>query len=484
MDKRRRFLKKVGLGFLGIPVFTWPTSPKKTDTSPKQTDVFFTTGFKISEVGPGRAIIRTRLCGQRLPNPIVHERREEIFRHPIDFDEEQNVEDMDGAVIGKAGMVRFRITDDEGIDQRTDWLEARVEEDFAVSYTFGDLLPDTVYEVEIEGRSSESGISSFTYGQFKTAPRPDQPKDVLIATSTCQYFWSFDDKDRGFRSYDGMLRLEPDFYIQTGDYVYYDKPGPLATNPDKARHKWHAMDSRSSIRDLLSRTPIYMMKDDHDLLKNDVFPGSGDYGDLTYEEGLRIWNKQAPMHQKPYRHFQWGRDLEIWLVEGREYRSPNDMADGYDKSIWGEEQKAWFVESVEQSDATFKILFTPTPVVGPDRDTKVDNHANKTFATEGAWLREYLSSKENMFVVNGDRHWQYVSQDAETGLMEFGSGPVSDFHAQGWKADDIRPEHQYLALRGGFLSVNIKRRRQVPHITFRHHDVDGRVLNEVEIEKM
>lgn len=482
MDKRRRFLKKTGLGFLLAPTLKWPRLSQSDGDSGKRTDVFFTTGFKVSEVTTDRAIIRTRLCGQPFPNPIVHERRAEVFRHPIDFDEEQPVSEMDGAVKGMAGSVRFRIKDAEGGEYSTDWIEARPENDFAVSHTFEDLRADTAYSVEIEGRSSESGITNFSHGRFRTAPRRDQIKEALIVTSTCQYFWSFDDPDRGFRTYDGMRRLAPDLYIQTGDYVYYDKPGPLATNQEKAWHKWHAMDSRPAIRDLLSRVPIYMMKDDHDLLKNDVFPGSGNYGELTYDEGLSIWNNQAPMHQKPYRRLRWERDLEIWMVEGREFRSPNRAEDNASKSIWGAEQKAWFMETVERSDATFKILFTPTPVVGPDRETKVDNHANRTFATEGAWLRAYLSSIDHIYVVNGDRHWQYVSRDSETGLMEFGSGPVSDYHAQGWKEGDVRPEHQYLALRGGFLSIEVKRANDVASIYFRHHGVDGQVLNAVEFK--
>ena len=483
MDRRRKFLKKIGLGFLVIPALGWSKPANRPERSVKQTDVFFTTGFKVSEVTTDRAIVRTRLCGQPYPNPIVHERRAEVFRHPIDFDEEQPVEKMDGAVKGKAGSLRFSLINPDGKVYRTDWKEARSEDDFTVSHFFENLQADTTYQVEIEGRSSEDGISSFLHGQFKTAPRPDQIKRALIVTSTCQYFWSFDDRDRGFRTYDGMRRLDPDLYIQTGDYVYYDKPGPLATNQEKAWHKWHAMDSRPAIRDLLAKVPIYMIKDDHDLLKNDVYPGSGNYGELTYEEGLRIWKTQVPMTTKPYRNLRWGRDLEVWLVEGREYRSPNRAEDNEFKTIWGAEQKAWFTESVKRSDATFKILFTATPVVGPDRDTKVDNHANKTFATEGAWLREYLSAQGNMFVVNGDRHWQYVSRDLKTGLLEFGSGPVSDFHAQGWKEGDVRPEHQYLALRGGFLSIEVSRKNNVPNIAFRHHDVDGRVLNEVRVEK-
>jgi len=133
---------------------------------------------------------------------------------------------------------------------------------------------------------------------------------------------------------------------------------------------------------------------------------------------------------------------------------------------------------VEASDATFKLLFTATPVVGPDRASKKDNHANAVFQTEGHWLRTYLSRQKGMYVVNGDRHWQYVSKDLETGLIEFGSGPVSDYHAQGWDPDDVRPEHRFLRLKGGFLNIRVDRENGIPFIVFNHRDVNGVVVHE------
>lgn len=188
------------------------------------------------------------------------------------------------------------------------------------------------------------------------------------------------------------------------------------------------------------------------------------------------------MQEKPYRAIRWGKDLHIWIVEGREFRSANTDPDGQEKSIWGAEQKKWFTETVQASDATFKLLFTATPVVGPDRASKRDNHANTVFQTEGNWLRKYLSQQEGMFVVNGDRHWQYVSRDAETGLMEFGSGPVSDYHAQGWDAEDVRPEHRFLRLKGGFLNIVVDRNDNAPYIAFIHRDADGKTVHEERFE--
>jgi alkaline phosphatase D len=68
-------------------------------------------------------------------------------------------------------------------------------------------------------------------------------------------------------------------------------------------------------------------------------------------------------------------------------------------------------KSVEASETTFKILCFATPVVGPDRDgRKLDTHSITSFKTEGDWLRKSLS-QQNIFLINGVRHWQYLSID-------------------------------------------------------------------------
>ena len=41
--------------------------------------------------------------------------------------------------------------------------------------------------------------------------------------------------------------------------------------------------------------------------------------------------------------------------------------------------------------------------------------------------------------------------------------------------------HRYLRVKGGFLSVTVDREEDVPVATFRHHDVDGKVVNEVAL---
>lgn len=440
--------------------------------------VYFTTGFKVGEVTHSSAVVLTRLCADSIPVKVWHKRtKNRAFRPPIDFDNDMPVHKMDGAVQGSSGQIRIFLTG-SGRQIKTEWKYVSSYKDFIFKTKFEDLKPNTKYTVVIKGRKNRKSPITEIKGEFHTAPLEDQIAPVFFTSSTCQYFWSFDDDQRGFKIYDSMQKLNPLFHCQTGDYLYYDKPGPLAYSVEMARHKWHAMNSRPSLLDFYTKTPLYIEKDDHDLLRDDAGPNSRPFGELTYEDGLHIWREQIPIkNTTPYRTFRWGKDLQIWLVEVREFRSNNRSPDGKDKTIWGKEQIAWFKETVESSDATFKILVSPTPIVGPDRaKLKFDNHSNASFQTEGTWLRKYLAN-QNVYVINGDRHWQYVSVDPKTGLWEFSQGPVTDFHAQGWDKNDIRPEHKFLRVKGGFLGVKVYRENDEAIIEFIHYDVDGNEVN-------
>lgn len=448
--------------------------------------VHFTNGFKVTEVSQNEAVIWTRLCASEKPNPIIH-KKSKIKEgnnnfYPVDFDEKQPVEEMDGAVTGAKGKVRLRYRS-KGKEVISDWRIAEPSNDFTVQFPVSKLQSGRKYQFQLEAFPLNREEKTVVQGAFNTAFDPEEAVPVNLTTSTCQYFWNYDDISRGFKTYDAMRKLNPDFFIHTGDYVYYDRIGPMVSNIEQARHKWHAMDGWPSFKDFYQQVPLYMLKDDHDLLKDDVYPDSSPLGDFTLEQGLQVWRENVPLQDKPYRTFRWGKDLQIWLVEGREFRSPRDIEAEENRTIWGEEQKQWFVNTVDASDATFKILFSPTPVVGPDRTNKKDNHANRLFEDEGSWLRQFLSEKQGVFVVNGDRHWQYYSIDDETGLREFGAGPVSDAQSGGWSENDKRPEHQFLRVKGGFLGIRVFRKGAIPTIAFRHYDVEGKVMHKEEFER-
>jgi len=417
----------------------------------------FANGVKIGELTDTSVVLWTRLT----------ERVEADHRIP-DWDED----DPHWRAPGAAGSVRFSYwaaSTPEGV-QRTAWAEVDAASDYCHQIEIGDLIPATRYRFRAESKQAEF------QGSFTTAPGPGSDSGITFVVSTCQDFPRRDDKANGHIIYRSMLAHEPEFFVQTGDTLYYDKPDPLAKDIATARYKWNRLYALPNLRAFHREIPSYWMHDDHDVLKNDCWPGQS-YGNLTWEQGLQIWREQIPQSQKPYRTFRWGKHLQIWLPEGREFRSPNKMPDGPDKSILGQEQWSWLERSMRASDATFKLYISATPVVGPDRKGKKDNHANRVFAYEGERLREFLNSIPGCFVINGDRHWQYHSIDPDTGLNEFGSGPASDVHAGGFSKNLQEKWQPFLRIKGGYLSVEVGPEAA----SVRHHDVNGKIVNESQI---
>lgn len=396
------------------------------------------------------------------------------------------LDQMLGACPGAAGEVR--LTYFPGTQRKamksTDWVTTSADSDFTAQWKLEDLKANRQYAVVVEARPIGSDEpTAVIRGAFRTAPDAKTGQKFSFAMTTCHDFIRRDNGMSGHKIYPTLLELKPDFIVHAGDIEYYDKPDPWAMTIELMRFKWARIFSLPINREFYQQTTSYFLKDDHDTLKNDCWAGQT-YGAVTFEQGVELFNhEQFPSHQPRYKTVRWGRDVQIWFLEGRDYRSPNNMPDGPDKTILGDEQKAWLYSTLDESDATFKLIFSPTPVVGPDRTNKKDNHANAVFAHEGEELRQAFSEREGVIVFCGDRHWQYASVDAETGLWEFGCGPGSEKHGLGWKPGDKRPVHQFLRVKGGFLTgeltyKNGKGKQREPRLTIYHRKVTGEQVSE------
>ncbi|MDB5325349.1 MAG: alkaline phosphatase [Phycisphaerales bacterium] len=383
---------------------------------------------------------------------------------------------LEGACPGAAGKVRLRYAANEQLSDATttDWVDVAEATDFTHKFQLSDLTPGTTYHFASETADPDGKAHDALRGQFDTAPAADAPAEVRFCIMTCQDYPDRGHPD-GHAIYPAMQALRPHFTCLTGDLVYYDNDAPEADTPPLARFHWERMFSLPRLHEFTRQSGCYWTKDDHDTLKDDSFPGEK-LGQLTFAEGQAIFRQQSPIIDATpgYRTIRWGRDLQIWIVEGRDYRSANDIPDGPDKTIWGAEQKAWFKKSVSESTATWKVLVSPTPLVGPDRTAKNDNLSNAGFKHEGDELRGWLKSNApGLVVVCGDRHWQYHSVHPETGLHELSVGPASDEHAGGSPGRNDA-YHKFHRVKGGFLSGVVKRDGDKPMLTFTLHDVDGK----------
>ncbi len=397
--------------------------------------------------------------------------------------------EMFGACPGSPGRVRvsyFPIARRNQI-KHTPWQTTTKENDFAVQWRIENLKSDTHYAAVVQVQSAERVASAkqgeptaVLRGSFRTPPAPKQREDIKFCMTTCHDFIRRDDDNRGHKIYPAMMAMKPDFIVHAGDIEYYDQPDPWAMTIPLMRFKWQRLFALPNNRKCYANTTTYFLKDDHDTLKNDCWPGQF-YGAVSFDQGVKIFNEeQFPSHSPRYKTVQWGRDLQIWLLEGRDFRSPNTMPDGPDKTILGADQKAWLLRTLGESQAAFKIIISPTPIVGPDRENKKDNHTNDIFQHEGDQIRQKLAKIDGAIVLCGDRHWQYASVDEKTDLWEFGCGPGSEQHQLGWKQGDERPMHRFLRVKGGFLSAQLTyaKSKKEPTLILRHHSVTGKQVSE------
>ena len=432
-------------------------------------------GVKVGEVTDTSAIVWTRLTAEATRNDkglAILGRVGKAGPRPVTVP----VDELQGACSGAEGRIRVRYaaTEDLKVAAETAWADVNAEIDFSHQFHLRELRPGTTYHyaVETTGKGGNPRHGELR-GNFTTAPAASADEPIRFCVMTCQAYHDRDHPD-GHEIYVSMLKLDPRFVAFTGDNVYYDSEEPRAVSPRLARYHWERMFSLPRQRELTRSVATYWQKDDHDTVDDDSWPGRK-RGELTFAEGQKIFRQQVPMGESIYRTFRWGRHLQIWLTDGRDFRSPNNTPDGPDKTIWGREQKEWLQRTLAESDATWKVLITPTPIVGPDRTNKADNHANRTFQHEGDEIRAWFAKNVpgNFFVICGDRHWQYHSVHPTTGLDEFSVGAASDAHAGGSPGLDDE-YHRFHRVKGGFLSVEAAGEA----IVFRHHDVEGQMVYE------
>ncbi|WP_395744003.1 alkaline phosphatase D family protein [Prosthecobacter sp.] len=467
---RRRFIQNTA-----AVAFAAPWISQAAGSGP-----FQATGTRVGEVTDTTAIVWTRLTQGAVRNNagVRFDKQKKVKGVKEKVQEVPAVREIEGACPAASGKVRVRygLKEDLSDAVETAWTEVSAEKDGIHQFKLSGLKAGSTYHYV-----SETEGGSFK-GKFHTAPDGAAPTALRFCVMTCQGYQDRDHAD-GHPIYPSMTALDPNFIVMTGDLVYYDSNPPRAVSPALARLHWERMFSLPRLMEATRNTSTYWLKDDHDTLTNDSWPGMK-AGELTFGEGIKIFREQTPIGGGDFRTIRWGRDLQVWFTDGRDYRSPNTMKDGPEKTIWGAEQKEWFKRTVKESTATWKVLVSPTPLVGPDRGNKNDNHSNEGFAHEGDEIRAWLKANvpENFFVVCGDRHWQYHSVHPTAGVQEFSVGPASNSHASGSPGED-KTYHKFHRVKGGFLCVELTPSGKESEIAFQLRGVDGAVGYEARFKR-
>ena len=464
-------------------------------------------------------------CGGPAPDPITitngqGEMAGEVTADSVILQSRLTTMDglVDGDVAGAPGTARFELapSDDFADSTTTAWLDAAAEGDYIVKTAVDGLDAGTRYFYRLEYGPTAENTTLGPTRSFRTLPGAEAAEEVSFVVVTGMNYALFhgdrprsgspEDRPLGYPGLASILAREPAFFVGTGDNVYYDAPfSEFERTQSFLRRKWHQQFVQPRFIDLFASVPTYWEKDDHDYRFNDsdntveLEPDpSPELGRATFLEQVPVVDPNDP-DPRTYRTHRVTRDLQIWLTEGRDYRSPNMAEPGPDKTMWGAEQLAWLQETLLASDATFKILISPTPMIGPDDADqagrqalghdpfKRDNHSNPMgFQYERDrffdWLEENgLLDDGHFYIVSGDRHWQYHSIHPR-GFEEFSTGALVDANARLGRApgDPESNDPEGLIVQpfsspeptGGFLEVTVTP-GDAPAAAFRWFDEHG-----------
>ncbi|MFK7788880.1 MAG: alkaline phosphatase [Phycisphaeraceae bacterium] len=403
----------------------------------------FGQGIMVGEVTDTSAIVQVRVTqGTKLVDGDTYDDGDAL---------------RDGDLAGAESKILFVLTETgDALRQRRIYethAQALAEQDYIARAQFNELKPGTQYRINAflaHDGIDPNDVDLIEYANsqaiFRTHPGTDTSVPVRFVLSSCMNYDKFtgsdgsdrskgyqgEDRNKGYPAAEAILKQKPDFVVYAGDVIYYDKKPRVQTLADM-RAKWHRQNNMPRMIALHAAAPGYWMKDDHDHRTNDS-DAEKDYFP-SHELGIKTFREQVPIvapgddESPTYRTFRVSKDLQIWFVEGRDYRDPNKKPDGPDKTLWGKEQLAWLKTTLLESDATYRILISPTPLVGPDDGYKRDNHTNpKGFLNEGQAFKRWGVEHNlwnNTFLMCGDRHWQYHSIDP-TGAQEFSCGALND----------------------------------------------------------
>ena len=276
-------------------------------------------------------------------------------------------QDEQGLIPGSQGQARLCLGLNAALEdaETTAWQLASADEDYSIQFQLENLQPDRRYHYRVEYRSDDQAAASRSEPySFRTAPVADVRAAVRFQVTTGQDV-------RGEQTYVAMAAQQPDFLVSTGDNVYYDGSANARDVPS-AYAAYQKMYGLPKMKEYFRHVAGYFEKDDHDYRFNDAdrwqTVKGGDGGKrskkksaksqkwLTHDEGIMVFKQVFPMSDPTYRTFRWGQGVQIWLLEGRDFRSPNNMPDGPEKTLWGKEQFQWLQRTILASDADWRIV--------------------------------------------------------------------------------------------------------------------------------
>jgi len=413
--------------------------------------------------------------------------------------------------------------------------EVNSSTDFTGHVKLTNLNPNTTYyyKVWFNDINNSSIKSDNKTGKFKTSPNKNTPlKEIsfiiggdLGGSKLCRQI------GLGYPIFSIMKSTNSDFFIFSGDQIYADSDcpsNPIGSNINKDYPYWHNMEGNfpsiaqknkphnytidwnnettlhqiyldhwlynrddPNQQNLLNSTSMYSQGDDHEVIDNygklwksysitddkNLTDKTG-YPNLV-KTGMDLFFKFSPIernqteHDKIYRMFNWGKDIDLFLLDDHSYRSLNNLPDlpQNNKTLYGKEQLNWLKSHLLTSNATWKVISNPVPITLPDcfgpnqtRNNWATNSTtnNLTFTTERNSFLKFLDDNniKNIGFITTDVHFAgtvKVVQDFNGDgdlftFYEMADGPLSTYTRNSTNAVDLTLNGKYLYNESGIFN--------------------------------
>lgn len=368
---------------------------------------------------------------------------------------------------------------------RTAPLTTTAATDYTLSLPLSRLASATRYRyhvlITLDGTSQSSNkLRLAARGEFTTLPDTDTSAPVTFA-------WSADlggqgrcrQGAEGYPIFDVMQRQHLDFFLFLGDTIYSDDSCPAPPNEPgadfqaatldeyRARHRYQR--GAAALKRFLETVPVYVTWDDHEV-RND-FAGPFDNRMPQGRQALReYWPISSPSNDphRLYRSIRYGKDLELFVLDTRQYRSRNTDPDGPAKTMLGPAQLKWLLEGLGDSTATWKIIVTSVPLSVPKggagySDGWATGPNAPGFERERQVLVEMIVQRpvKNVVFLGGDVHYVQANAydpdaDGVIDFHEFVAGPLSARPGRETPANDTLHPRRLLN-EGGYYNFGLAR---------------------------
>ena len=337
-------------------------------------------------------------------------------------------------------------------------VATRPASDFTATVPLDGLVPGTPYRYHVEvvepriGRGAGPITKRSAVGRFVTAPPADKHQPLT-------FVWSSDlggqghcrSGDGGYAIFDVIRATKPTFALLLGDLIYSDDvcPSPpnapgsdfVATTLDEFRAKHRYQREDLALQRFLAEVPVFATWDDHEVRNNFAGPRES-LMPIGRKALLEYW----PIRTRPddpgrlYRRAHFGADLDVFLLDTRQYRNSNWERDRPGKTMLGRAQRDWLIKGLRESTATWKVLATSVPLairkMGAfpifGNDSWAGGWDGTGFQSELTLIIEAIRSHgvRNVVWLAGDVHFTQVNAydpdtDGKPDFHEFICGPLS-----------------------------------------------------------